>query len=67
MFQDEPVGQSSGVPSPSQCPGPESESSESSKEADHPSPVSVLEASFVEDVSSGSDCFERVNADLNGN
>lgn len=61
--QDEPVSQSE-LPSPSRCPGPELESSESSKEADHPSPISVLEASFVEDASSGSDCFERVNADL---
>ncbi|CAL5334892.1 unnamed protein product [Camellia sinensis] len=52
-----------------QCPVPEPQSPASSKEADHPSPVSVLEAPFVEDVnviSPGSECFERVNADLHG-
>ncbi|KAL8129761.1 hypothetical protein V2J09_018916 [Rumex salicifolius] len=38
----------------------------SSKEADQPSPVSVLEAPFCEDPSSGSECFERVSADLHG-
>jgi len=39
---------------------------ESSKEGDQPSPVSVLEASFDDDVSSGSECFESVSADLRG-
>ncbi|CAL5439951.1 unnamed protein product [Camellia sinensis] len=41
----------------------------SSKKADHPSRVSVLEALFMEDVnviSPGSECFERVNVDLHG-
>ncbi|KAG5584548.1 hypothetical protein H5410_044982 [Solanum commersonii] len=47
-------------------PAPEPESSVSSKEADHPSPPSVLEVPFTEDVSSGSECFERVSAELNG-
>ncbi|XP_043702088.1 uncharacterized protein LOC122652418 isoform X2 [Telopea speciosissima] len=47
------------------CSLPESESPGSFKEVDQPSPVSVLEP-FVEDMSSGSECFERVSADLNG-
>lgn len=42
------------------------ESSVSSKESEQPSPVSVLEAPFVEDLSSGSECFERVSAELHG-
>ncbi|CAK9141986.1 unnamed protein product [Ilex paraguariensis] len=50
-----------------QSPGLELESSESSQEADHPSPVSVLEVPFTEDVSPGSECFERVSAGLQGN
>ncbi|GMP82392.1 hypothetical protein CsSME_00036719 [Camellia sinensis var. sinensis] len=52
-----------------QCPVLEPQSPASSKEADHPSLVSVLEAPFVEDVniiSPGSECFERVNVDLHG-
>ncbi|KAF3664750.1 hypothetical protein FXO38_09956 [Capsicum annuum] len=47
-------------------PVPEPESSVSSKEADHPSPLSVLEVPFTEDASSGSECFERVSAGLDG-
>ncbi|KAK6140347.1 hypothetical protein DH2020_025911 [Rehmannia glutinosa] len=43
--------------------GAELESSESSKEADHPSPISVLEVPFTEDASS-SESFERVSAEL---
>ncbi|XP_074275106.1 uncharacterized protein LOC141599100 isoform X2 [Silene latifolia] len=42
------------------------ESSASSKESEQPSPVSVLEPPFVEEVSSGSECFERVSAGLHG-
>ncbi|CAK9147226.1 unnamed protein product [Ilex paraguariensis] len=49
-----------------QSPGPEPETSESSQEADHPSPVSVLEVHFTDDVSPGSECFERVGAGLQG-
>ncbi|KAL1195834.1 hypothetical protein V5N11_027701 [Cardamine amara subsp. amara] len=45
---------------------PEPQSRESSKEGDQPSPVSVLEASFNDDVSSSSECFESVSADLQG-
>ncbi|CAL5387208.1 unnamed protein product [Camellia sinensis] len=51
-----------------QCPVPEPQSPTNSKEVDHPSRVSILEAPFVEDVnvlSPGSKCFERVNAGLN--
>ncbi|XP_059305658.1 uncharacterized protein LOC132057195 isoform X2 [Lycium ferocissimum] len=49
----------------SEYPVAEPESSVSSKEADHPSPLSVLEVPFTEDASSGSECFERVGAELN--
>ncbi|KAK1399934.1 hypothetical protein POM88_009797 [Heracleum sosnowskyi] len=43
----------------------EAESSESSKEADHPSPVSVLQVPLREDdVLSGPESFEQVSADL---
>ncbi|XP_024013468.1 uncharacterized protein LOC18021478 isoform X2 [Eutrema salsugineum] len=45
---------------------PEPQSRESSKEGDQPSPVSVLEASFDDDVSSNSECFESVVADIQG-
>lgn len=45
---------------------PESESSASSKEADQPSPISILEAPFKDDLSSGSECFESLSADLHG-
>ena len=45
----------------------EVETPASSKEADQPSPVSVLETPFPDDLSSGSECFEGLNADLNGN
>lgn len=41
-------------------------SSENLLQADDPSPVSVLEFPFIEDVSSVSECFERVNAELHG-
>ncbi|GMI96486.1 TON1 Recruiting Motif 19 [Hibiscus trionum] len=46
------------------CPGPELESQACSKEAEQPSPVSVIEAPFADDVSSGSECFESIGADL---
>ncbi|XP_073150226.1 uncharacterized protein [Henckelia pumila] len=44
--------------------GTEPDSSESSKEADHPSPVSVLHVPFAEDTSSSSKSIERVRAEL---
>ncbi|KAJ8754104.1 hypothetical protein K2173_002002 [Erythroxylum novogranatense] len=42
------------------------ESAASSKESDQPSPISVLETPFADDVSSGSECFESLSADLHG-
>ncbi|TKY52841.1 hypothetical protein E2542_SST24363 [Spatholobus suberectus] len=36
------------------------------KDADQPSPVSVLEPSFTDDLSSCSECFESLSADLQG-
>ncbi|KAL0725682.1 hypothetical protein Bca4012_040281 [Brassica carinata] len=45
---------------------PEPQSRESSKEGDQPSPLSVLETSFDDDISSSSECFESVSADLQG-
>ncbi|KAM1159395.1 hypothetical protein ACFX19_033142 [Malus domestica] len=52
------------VPSNHSVPGIESPAS--SKEAEQPSPVSVLEVPFTDDVSSSSECFESVSADLQG-
>ncbi|OMP04968.1 hypothetical protein COLO4_09164 [Corchorus olitorius] len=48
------------------CPVSELEPRASSKEADQPSPVSVIEAPFTDDLSSGSECFESISADLHG-
>lgn len=46
---------------------PEAESLEGSKEADHPSPVSVLQVPPEgDDVLSGPESFEQVSADLRG-
>ncbi|KAL0555547.1 hypothetical protein IC582_009495 [Cucumis melo] len=42
------------------------ESPVSSKEAEQPSPVSVLEPPFTDDLPPGSDCFESLSADLLG-
>lgn len=39
----------------------------SSKEADQPSPISVLEPPFTDDLPPGSDCFGSLSADLHGN
>ncbi|XP_068637520.1 uncharacterized protein [Aristolochia californica] len=44
----------------------ESESPRSSKGAEQPSPVSVLEPPFEEETSCSSECFESVIADLHG-
>lgn len=38
----------------------------SSKETEQPSPVSILEVPFTDDVSSCSECFESLSADLQG-
>ncbi|KAF8402828.1 hypothetical protein HHK36_010919 [Tetracentron sinense] len=62
----ESIGNSEESSSLFHCPVPEPESSASSKEADQPSWVSVLESPFVGEISSGSECFERVSADLHG-
>ena len=62
LLFDIQVGGSSCLP----CTATHLEASVSSKESEQPSPVSVLEAPFVEDLSSGSECFERVSADLHG-
>ncbi|KAJ6406667.1 hypothetical protein OIU84_010224 [Salix udensis] len=51
---------------PVQHPVAKVESPAGSKEADQPSPVSVLETPFPDDLSSGSECFESLSADLNG-
>ncbi|XVF08030.1 hypothetical protein REPUB_Repub06bG0190200 [Reevesia pubescens] len=48
------------------CPVSELESRASSREAEQPSPVSVIEAPFTDDLSSGSECFESISADLHG-
>ncbi|KAL1175730.1 hypothetical protein V6Z11_A04G108600 [Gossypium hirsutum] len=48
----------------SHCPVSEQESRLISKEADQPSPVSIIETPFTEDFSSGSKCFESISADL---
>lgn len=47
-----------------ECRGNELDSSESSKEADHFSPMSVLEIPFTEDTAANTDSFERVGAEL---
>ncbi|KAF5747541.1 hypothetical protein HS088_TW05G00264 [Tripterygium wilfordii] len=44
----------------------EIQSPSSSKEPDQPSPISVLEATFPDDLSSASECFESLSADLHG-
>ncbi|XP_057971892.1 uncharacterized protein LOC131160329 [Malania oleifera] len=64
--KEQSIRPSDEVSVPMGCPVPEAASPASTKEIDQPSPVSVLEAPFMEDPSSGSECFERVNADLHG-
>ncbi|KAK4776193.1 hypothetical protein SAY87_024154 [Trapa incisa] len=59
-------GSSKGIPDPVCHSAPELESPESSKDADQPSPISTLEAPFTDDISSGSECFESLSADLHG-
>ncbi|XP_054801587.1 uncharacterized protein LOC129305628 [Prosopis cineraria] len=66
LLSTEPsVGSSSGSSVSSQPIVPGLESS-CCKEADQPSPVSVLEPSFTDDLSSCSECFESLSADLQG-
>lgn len=64
IFQDTLDGLHEGAPSHHS--EPQLKSHASSKEADQPSPVSVIEAPFVDDLSSGSECFESLSADLHG-
>ncbi|XP_004494988.1 uncharacterized protein [Cicer arietinum] len=52
-----------GISVPSEAPVPESPCS---KDADQPSPISVLDPSFTDDLSSCSECFGSVSADLQG-
>ncbi|XP_061351319.1 uncharacterized protein LOC133296372 [Gastrolobium bilobum] len=59
------VGSSNGNSVFFEPPAPELESS-CCKDADQPSPVSVLEPSFTDDLSSCSECFESLSADLQG-
>lgn len=67
IFQETSIGPSKDSSAPLLQPPPGLESPVSSKEADQPSPVSVLEAPFTDDLSSCSECFESLNADLHGN
>ncbi|KAL5711110.1 hypothetical protein ACHQM5_021601 [Ranunculus cassubicifolius] len=50
----------------SYCTITEAESPASSKEAEQPSPVSVLEPPFVDECSPSSNSFEQISADLHG-
>lgn len=66
IFQEPPIGPSEEGSVHLRHPLPGLESPVSSKEADQPSPVSVLELPFTDDLSSCSECFEGLNADLQG-
>ncbi|KAK4800930.1 hypothetical protein SAY86_021417 [Trapa natans] len=59
-------GSSNGIPQPLRHSAPELQSPANSKDADQPSPISTLEAPFTDDISSGSECFESLSADLHG-
>ncbi|KAK7345651.1 hypothetical protein VNO77_16259 [Canavalia gladiata] len=65
MQQDQSPGSSGGSSVLHEPPVPGLESS-CGKDADQPSPVSVLEPSFTDDLSSCSECFESLSADLQG-
>ncbi|KAI3721511.1 hypothetical protein L2E82_32525 [Cichorium intybus] len=64
LISQEQWSAKSGVTVSIQLSGPEPESSEGSKEVDQCGQLSLLEASPIEDVSSGSDCFEGVSSRL---
>ncbi|KAJ7977068.1 VARLMGL domain-containing protein [Quillaja saponaria] len=67
LMQQEPSVESSDECSvPLETPVPGLESPSSCKDADQPSPVSVLEPSFTDDLSSCSECFESLSVDLHG-
>ncbi|KAK8473561.1 hypothetical protein PHAVU_001G171300 [Phaseolus vulgaris] len=59
------VGSSRKISAPLQTPVSGLESS-CCKDTDQPSPVSVLEPSFTDDLSSCSDCFESLSVDIQG-
>lgn len=64
LNSQEPLTAKSGGTVSIRLSGPEPESSEGSKEVDEQGQISVLEVPPTEDVSSGSDCFERVSSQL---
>ncbi|KAJ7972502.1 VARLMGL domain-containing protein [Quillaja saponaria] len=66
MPEELSVGSSDECSVPLEPPLPGLESISSCKDADQPSPISVLEPSFTDDVSSCSECFESLSADLHG-
>lgn len=66
MFQEPVTCKSEPGSAPEQHPAAKVGSLCNSKEAEQPSPVSILEAPFCDDVSSGSECFESLSADLQG-
>lgn len=66
IFQETLVGPSEECSVSLSHPPPGLESPVSSKVADQPSPVSVLEAPFTDDLSSCSECFESLSADIHG-
>lgn len=66
IFQEPSIGPSEEGSVSLLHPPPGLESPVSSKVADQPSPVSVLEAPFTDDLSSCSECFESLNADIHG-
>ncbi|KAI3752819.1 hypothetical protein L2E82_24856 [Cichorium intybus] len=67
LISQEQWSAKSGVTVSIQLSGPKPESSKGSKEVDQCGQLSLLEASPIEDVSSGSDCFEGVSSRLLGN
>jgi hypothetical protein len=65
IFQDVSAGSTGGFSVLSEAPVPGHESP-CCKDADQPSPISVLDPSFTDDLSSCSECFGSVSADLQG-
>ncbi|XP_058771045.1 uncharacterized protein LOC131644537 isoform X1 [Vicia villosa] len=65
MQEEVSAGSTGGISVLSEAPAPGLESP-CCKDADQPSPISVLDPSFTDDVSSCSECFGSVSADLQG-
>lgn len=65
MQKDVSAGSTGGISVLSEAPVPGHESP-CCKDADQPSPISVLDPSFTDDLSSCSECFGSVSADLQG-